>query len=78
MDQRRIEMDKTELALAKRNEEMNQIEMACMKLDHNQEKLQKDLDMFGVLWKQLEERTAKVAAREKEIKSFRRHGKGTR
>ena len=34
-----------------------------MKIIHDKEKLQKDLDMFGVLWKQLEERTAKVAAR---------------
>ena len=56
----------------------DEIVLEAEKNDRIQAEIEANLKSSRLLMENLDLREKKVAAREKEIKSFRRHGKGTR
>ena len=85
MAQKELEVKELRLQLAEKEQDLSKLEAVCDEIvleseknDRIQAETEANLKSSRLLMENLALREKKVAAREKEIKSFRRHGKGTR
>ena len=85
MAQKELHVDEIKLQLAEKEQDLSELEAACNdivleaeKNDHIQAECKAILEQCRLQKENLDLREEKVAAREKAIKSFRKHGKGSR
>ena len=85
MAQKELHVDEIKLQLAEKEQDLSELEAACNgivleaeKNDHIQAEIKAILEQCRLQKGNLDLREEKVAAREKAIKSFRKHGKGSR
>ena len=83
--QKELEVKELRLQLVEKEQDLSMLEETCDEIvleaeknDRIQAEIEANLKSSRLLMENLALREKQVAAREKEIKSFRRHGKGTR
>ena len=83
--QKELEVKELRLQLVEKEQDLSMLEETCDEIvleaeknDRIQAEIEANLKSSRLLMENLALREKKVAAREKEIKSFRRHGKGAR
>ena len=85
MAQKELEVKELRLQLAEKDQDLSKLEAVCDEIvleaeknDRIQAEIAENLKQSRLMMDNLGLREKKVAAREKEIKSFRKHGKGAR